>query len=126
MRSMSKVLVFLAVLLFMSWQTCLAEDSSCVEKTDKAEAAAPAEEGTNVQEAARTVEGTITFIERDGTLVLKDQAGKSGIVYVRNESRIFRDSKEITRNDLKIGDTISARVDPMRKALEVRTLKQTP
>ncbi len=78
------------------------------------------------EEPAATVEGKVSFVEPDGTLVVKDQAGESRIVYLRSGSKVIRNGKAAGRKDVKTGDEIRARVDSMKTALEVQVLDKKP
>ncbi len=121
----SRTLMSLFILVFIISAASLSADSDG-STTAAQEVMKATGTGTATGKEAAKVEGTITFIERDGSLVIMNPAGKSQIVYIRNGSKIIRNDREISGKDLKIGDVIEARVDSMRKADRVEVLKQVP
>jgi hypothetical protein len=84
-----------------------------------------AEKGsTDAPKARYTAEGNITFIERDGTVIIRPDApartGPDRIVYIKNYTNISRNGKPATAKDLKPGDHVWVAVGPMRDALEMK------
>ena len=113
MRAHAKILISLIVV------AATATMSSCAtESTVKA--TKPAGE----VQASATVEGTITFIEPDGTLIVRDQAGGSSIVYLRQGAKITQAGQKMAPEDLKTGDVISAKVDSMKSAIEIQVIRK--
>jgi len=78
------------------------------------------------KEPAATVEGKVSFVEPDGTMIVKDKAGKSRIVYLRSGSKVLRNGKTADRKGVKTGDVVRAKVDSMKTALEVQVLDEKP
>jgi len=116
MRGVSRFFLFLAVWVPMVSTLSIAAQSS--------PGTGPMVDEQETKQEWAVIEGKITYVEPDGTLIVQDQTSKSRIVYVRNKTRILRDGKDISRKDLTVGDSIVARVDPMRTALEIRLLDQ--
>lgn len=126
MNLVSRILMSLFALAFLVTPVSHAADTDKVTAKGQAEIQAPGDGPVAEQKPAKKIEGIITFIEPDGSLIIRNPAGESNIVYIRNKSRIVKGTQEISREDLKVGDTIDARVDSMRKAERVEVVKKTP
>lgn len=112
MAVLSRIILLLIVLIIAAASMPYAAEDSGSKKAAK--------------ESGAIVEGTVSFVEQDGTLIVQNQAGKSEIVYLRSGAKIFRNGREVTRKDIKVGDVIRARVNSMRSALEVQVLEKKP
>jgi len=84
--------------------------------------AASAAAGGNPDDAAAnvTVEGTLTYTEVDGTVVIKPQDSGALIVYAGDATRIYRNGRPAGLADLQRGDRIRATYAPDRSAIEIR------
>ncbi|HQG32120.1 MAG TPA: hypothetical protein PLA83_09340 [Deltaproteobacteria bacterium] len=107
-----RISLLLIVFMFAAASLPYAAEDSCTKKAAK--------------EPAATVEGKVSFVEPDGTLIVQNEAGKSQIVYLRSDSKITRNGKAAARKSVKTGDVIRARVDSMKTALEVQVLDTKP
>jgi len=67
-----------------------------------------------------TIEGTITVTEVDGTVAIVPDSGQGIVVYVRDNTRIFRDGKPAQLKDLQKGDRVKAQYAPDRSLIEIR------
>jgi hypothetical protein len=77
---------------------------------------------TAVQSAMEqtTVEGIITTVEPDGTVVVKPAAGTSVLMYTRDDTTILRNGQSVKVTDLRPGDRAVARYVPgTRSAVEI-------
>ncbi len=76
----------------------------------------------SVARAAETtaIEGTISVIEVDGTVAIGADNGQAVVVYVRDDTRIFRDGKPARLKDLQKGDRVQAKYAPDRSLIEIR------
>lgn len=71
--------------------------------------------------AKAAVEGTITTVELDGTIVVKPASGAAVLMYARAETKISRNGQPAMVKDLRAGDTVWAQYVPeSRSAVEVR------
>lgn len=79
---------------------------SCAPGTQFSKAtAAQAEEPKAAQAPALTrAEGTISAVEKDGTIALLISKGKGMVLYARPESKIYRNKLPAKITDLKVGD----------------------
>jgi hypothetical protein len=66
------------------------------------------------------VTGRISFMEPDGTVVIKGASGPAAIIYVQEGTTITRNGNPAKFGDLKVGDEVQALADPGRKALEIK------
>jgi hypothetical protein len=71
-----------------------------------------------------TIEGKITFVERDGTVIIRPGApprtGPDRIVYLKEYTKISRNGAPAGREDVKPGVVVWVSVGPMREALEMK------
>lgn len=67
-----------------------------------------------------TVEGTVTFKEIDGTIIITPESGNRLIVYAREDTKIARNQKPATLADLRSGDKIWAKYASDHAAIEIR------
>jgi hypothetical protein len=71
-----------------------------VEPTATSNAQAPAP-------AALSLEGTISTVEPDGTVIVLVAPGKGVVLYVQPGSKVFRNEKPAGIKDLRVGDRAS-------------------
>ena len=69
---------------------------------------------------ATAIEGTIAVIEVDGTVAIGADNGQAVVVYVRDDTRIFRGGKPAQLKDLQKGDWVKAQYAPDRSLIEIR------
>ena len=76
----------------------------------------------SIAQAAETtaIEGTISVIEVDGTVAIGADSGQAVVVYVRDDTRIFRDGKPAQLKDLQKGDRVTAKYASDRSLIEIR------
>ena len=73
------------------------------------------------QASPTKIEGTITTVELDGTIVVATTPGFAVIMYAREGTKISRNGKPAQIKDLRVGDKLWARYVPeSRSAVEVR------
>jgi hypothetical protein len=65
------------------------------------------------------VEGVITYLEVDGSVVVQPAQGPDKIVYIKDFTKISRNGEPATAKDLKRGDHVKVAVGAMRYALEM-------
>jgi hypothetical protein len=68
----------------------------------------------------RTVEGTLTYTEVDGTVVIKPENGSALVVYAAEATKIYRNGSPAKFADLQRGDKVMAAFGPDRNAIEIR------
>ena len=68
----------------------------------------------------RTVEGTLSYTEVDGTVVIKPENSAALIVYAGDATKIYRNGSPAKLADLQRGDKVTAAYAPDRSAIEIR------
>ena len=79
--------------------------------------------GTTSADDSTIIKGSISVVEADGTVAIGSESGQAVVVYVREDTQIFRDGKPAGLKDLKKGDKVTARYTPDRSLIEIQAAR---